>query len=160
MNQGPATKFVVSGFPSSVTAGIAGSVMVTAEDQYGNTATGYTGAVHFTSSDSKAVLPADAGLTDGTGSFAVTFETAGSQSITATDTSDNSVTGSETGITVSPASPTLTSMPPLAAVAGTGFTDSSVLADTSGSNAGGTVTYTLYSGTFPSPGLKLDQAVL
>ena len=35
------------------------NVTVTAQDAYGNTATGYTGTVHFTSSDGQAVLPAD-----------------------------------------------------------------------------------------------------
>jgi len=33
-------------------------VTVTAFDQYGNIATGYTGTVHFGSSDGQAVLPA------------------------------------------------------------------------------------------------------
>ena len=32
---------------------------VTAVDAYGNVATGYTGTVHFTSSDGQAVLPAN-----------------------------------------------------------------------------------------------------
>ncbi len=144
-----ATYFVVSGFPSSVTAGVSGSVTVTAYDAYGDVATGYAGLVHFTSSDGQAVLPADSTLSSGTGTFTVTLVTAGSQSITATDTSDSSITDSQSGITVGLASPTLTSTAPSGAVVGTGFTDSSVLAGTSGSNAGGTVTYTLYSGTSP-----------
>ena len=33
------------------------NVTITAKDAYGNTATSYTGTVHFTSSDSAAVLP-------------------------------------------------------------------------------------------------------
>ncbi|MGD0645193.1 MAG: hypothetical protein ABSA75_09835, partial [Candidatus Bathyarchaeia archaeon] len=76
------------------------SVTVTAKDADGNTATSYTGTVKITSSDSKAVLPANAGLTSGVGSFTVTLETVGSQSITATDTSNSLITGSQTGITV------------------------------------------------------------
>ncbi len=144
-----ASYFVVSGFPSSTTAGVSGSVTVTAYDAYGDVATGYAGLVHFTSSDGQAVLPADSTLSSGTGTFTVTLVTAGSQSITATDTSDSSITDSQSGITVGLASPTLTSTAPSGAVVGTGFTDSSVLAGTSGSNAGGTVTYTLYSGTSP-----------
>ena len=98
-----ATRFVVSGFPSSTTAGIANSATVTAYDAYGNEATGYTGTVAITSSDSQAVLPANAGLTYGVGSFTVTLETAGTQSITATDTMTNSITGSQIGITVTAA---------------------------------------------------------
>ena len=58
------TYFVVSGFPSPTVAGVAHSVTVTAMDAYGNTATGYAGTVKITSSDSQAVLPANAGLTE------------------------------------------------------------------------------------------------
>ena len=50
MSLAAATHFVVS-VPSSATAGSAFTFTVTAEDQYDNTATGYTGTVHFTSSD-------------------------------------------------------------------------------------------------------------
>ena len=89
-----ATYFVVSGFPSSTTAGVSGSVTVTAYDAYGDVATGYAGMVQFASSDGQAVLPADSTLSSGTGTFSVTLVTAGSQSITVTDTSDSSVTGS------------------------------------------------------------------
>jgi protein-tyrosine-phosphatase len=99
-----AASFVVSGFPSPTVAGVAHSVTVTAKDVYGNTATGYTGTVAITSSDSQAVLPASAGLTSGIGSFTVTLKTAGTQSITATDTVTSLVTGSQTGITVNVAS--------------------------------------------------------
>ena len=41
--------------PANVTAGVAFSFTVTAEDKFNKTATGYTGTVGFTSSDS--VLP-------------------------------------------------------------------------------------------------------
>ncbi len=60
-------------------------------------ATGYTGTVSFSSTDAKAVLPANYpfGTTNaGTQNFFVTFETSGTQSITATDTSTASITGS------------------------------------------------------------------
>ena len=66
-------------------------------------ATGYTGTVALSSSDGHAVLPADYTFTAadaGTHSFSVTLETAGTQSITATDTVAPSLTASETGITV------------------------------------------------------------
>ena len=104
MNAAGAASFVVSGFPSPTVAGVAHSVTVTAKDAYGNTATGYAGTVKITSSDSKAVLPANSVLSSGTGSFSVTLVTAGSQSITATDTVTSSITGSQTGITVNAAS--------------------------------------------------------
>ena len=100
VNAAVATHFVVAGFPSPTTAGTAHSVSVTAKDAYGNTATSYAGMVKITSSDGKAVLPANAGLSSGVGSFAVTLETAGTQSITATDTVTSSIYGSQIGITV------------------------------------------------------------
>jgi fibronectin-binding autotransporter adhesin len=81
---GSATLFTVVA-PSTATTGIPVSATITAMDSYGNVATGYTGKVHFTSSDAAAVLPADAGLTNGVGTFNVTLKTAGNQTITATD---------------------------------------------------------------------------
>ncbi len=87
VNPAPATHFVVSA-PSTATAGTAFSFTVTAQDAFNNTATGYSGTVHFTSSDVGVgvVLPADATLTSGTGTFSATLVTAGNQTITATDT--------------------------------------------------------------------------
>jgi hypothetical protein len=98
-----AASFALSGFPAPTTAGVAGTFTVTAHDAFGNVATGYGGTVHFTSSDSQAVLPASAMLSGGTGTFSATLKTAGSQSLTATDTMKASLTGSQTGIAVNPA---------------------------------------------------------
>ena len=52
-----ATSFTVSGFPTTVTAGVASDFTVTAFDPYHNIATGYLGTVHFSSSDPDALLP-------------------------------------------------------------------------------------------------------
>jgi dGTPase len=82
------------------------NVTVTAKDAYGNTATGYTGTVHFTSSDAKAVLPANYTFTSGDAgqhTFSITLKTAGSQSVTASDTVTGSITGTASGIAVNPA---------------------------------------------------------
>ena len=49
----------LSGLGSSANAGAPQSVTVTLTDNLGNVATGYVGTVHFTSSDGRAVLPAD-----------------------------------------------------------------------------------------------------
>ncbi|MGD0451655.1 MAG: Ig-like domain repeat protein, partial [Candidatus Bathyarchaeia archaeon] len=106
VNLAPAVNFVVSGFPSPTIAGAAHSVTVTAKDANGNVATGYIGTVHFTSSDSQAVLPVDYTFVSGDAgskSFSVTLETVGSQSITATDTVTSTITGSQSGITVNAA---------------------------------------------------------
>ena len=78
---------------------------VTAHDAYGNVATGYTGTVSLTSSDPHAVLPPTYTFTSydqGTHTFSVTLQTAGIQSITATETANASITGNESGIAVRP----------------------------------------------------------
>ncbi len=101
---GTATHFAVSGLSSPQTAGVAGTITVKALDAYGNTAPTYDGTVHFTSSDSKAVLPANYTFnsTDkGVHASSVTLKTAGTQSVTATDTVTASIKGSQTGIVVS-----------------------------------------------------------
>jgi hypothetical protein len=99
------SRFVV-GFPTATTAGQAQTFVVTGYDAYGNVATGYTGTVHFTSSDSHAVLPpaytflpADAGQH----TFSATLKKAGTWAIRVRDSGQPSSTGLETGIAVSPA---------------------------------------------------------
>jgi hypothetical protein len=78
--------------PSGSTTGSAFTVTVTALDAYGNIATGYTGTIHFSSSDQLAGLPVDytfSAADAGVHTFMnmVTLSTAGSQTVTATDTS-------------------------------------------------------------------------
>ena len=94
-----ATHFAVAA-PASATAGSAFSSTVTALDQFNNTATGYSGTVHFTSSDGQAVLPANSTLTNGTDTFSDTLKTAGTQTVTATDTITASITGTSASINV------------------------------------------------------------
>ncbi len=102
INSLTATQFVVS-VPSTATAGTAiTTIKVTAEKANGTTATNYNGTVHFTSSDGKAILPVNSTLVNGVGTFTVTFETAGSMSLVATDTVNPSVAGSNS-LTVNPA---------------------------------------------------------
>src|SRR5207245_206227 len=58
------------------------------------------------SSDTQAVLPANytfVAADAGQHTFSATLKTAGSQSLTATDTATNTITGSQAGITVNPA---------------------------------------------------------
>jgi hypothetical protein len=71
-----ATHFAVS-TPGSTTAGTVFLFNVTALDAYGNTATGYGGTVHFTSSDGNALLPPGSTLTNGSGVELATLRTAG-----------------------------------------------------------------------------------
>ena len=51
VNPAAATTLSVAGFTTPTAAGVAHNVTVTAIDAFGNTATGYRGTVHFTSSD-------------------------------------------------------------------------------------------------------------
>ena len=102
----PAGSLAISSFPSPTTAGVAGNFTVTAYNSNGTIDTGYTGTVHFTSSDPQAVLPADYTFTAadaGVDTFSATLKTAGTQSITVTETAMSTITGKDTGITVNPA---------------------------------------------------------
>jgi len=97
---GPAADLAVSGLPSPGETGVPVPVTVTAEDAFGNVTTGYQGTVHFTSSDPAAALPGDYTFTTadaGTHTFAggVTFVHQGAQSVTATDTANSAMTGSD-----------------------------------------------------------------
>src|SRR5207247_1078330 len=116
-----ATHFTLTA-PSSAAAGSAFSFTVTGLDQFNNTATGYTGTVHFTSTDGLASLPGDTTLTNGVGSFSVTLRTAGNQTITATDTATSSTTGTIAASAATAAAAThFTLTAPSSAVAGTAF---------------------------------------
>jgi hypothetical protein len=100
-----AQTLTLSGFPTPTVAGVAHPFTVTLKDAFGNIATGYTGTVHFTSSDRQAVLPGDCTFTAadaGIHTFSATLETVGGQSLTATDTSSSTLTGSQKGISVTP----------------------------------------------------------
>jgi probable HAF family extracellular repeat protein len=79
--------------PASADTGTPTTVTVVALDANNNEATAYAGTVQITSSDSYAVLPANAKLTGGVGTFPVTFTSGGSQTVTATDTVTSSITG-------------------------------------------------------------------
>ena len=100
-----ATSFQVN-LPEQATTGQAFTFTVTARN--GTTADpSYVGIVHFTSSDPGATLPADYTFTPadaGTHTFTATFATSGqgaslkNQTITATDTTTASITGSDFSI--------------------------------------------------------------
>jgi hypothetical protein len=98
----------VSNFPTTTTAGSPQTITVTALASSGSVDADYTGTIHFTSTDPKAVLPANYTFQPGdqgmhTFALGAVLDTAGAQSITATDTATTSITGAETGITVQPA---------------------------------------------------------
>jgi len=137
--------FTVTGFPSPTTAGVAGSFTVTAENANGTTNTGYAGTVQFTSSDPRAVLPANYTFTaadQGVHTFSATLKTAGSQSLTATDTATASVFGTLSDIAVTPAAAThFVITGPTSVTAGTAFSITGTALDAYGNIATG------YAGT-------------
>jgi hypothetical protein len=102
------THFNVALFPNPETAGVTGAFRIIARDAYNNTVTSYRGTVHFTTSDPNTGdrLPANYTFTpsdQGVHTFHATLFTAGTQSLTATDTVSSSITGSQTGIVITPA---------------------------------------------------------
>jgi len=103
---GIASQLVLNGFAGLTTAGIVGTLTVTAEDAFGNLAKSYTGTVHFTSSDAQAGLPSDytfVSTDNGVHVFSITLKTAGTQSITASDKATATINGTQSGITVAAA---------------------------------------------------------
>ncbi len=103
-----ATHFTVVA-STSATAGTAFTVTVTALNASGGTATGYTGTVHFATSDSGGAVSLPANYTFVSGDSGVhTFTsgvkqvTVGGQSVTVTDTGDSGITGTA-AVTVNPA---------------------------------------------------------
>jgi hypothetical protein len=89
----PATAFRVSA-PSTVAAGQPFDLAVTAIDPWGNTASTYSGTVHFSSTDLEAQLPDDYtfGTADGGAhTFEATLQTPGLQAILIQDTGNASL---------------------------------------------------------------------
>src|SRR2546428_14189740 len=98
----PAAAFVVTGIASPQSAGTMSSVTVEVRTSAGVRATGYTGTLHFTSTDGQAVLPANYTFTTCTGATpgwtrgsarrvstftnGVALTTTTTQSVTPTDT--------------------------------------------------------------------------
>ncbi|CAN5178002.1 hypothetical protein BH09PAT3_BH09PAT3_1310 [soil metagenome] len=97
-------KFQVTGVSDPIAAGIPSSVTVRAVDYRGQPETSYTGTVHFTSTDTAATLPANFVMTSamkGVRTFVngVMLTTPGEHCVTASDTTESSVTGTQCDIT-------------------------------------------------------------
>jgi hypothetical protein len=96
VNPAAATSLAVFGYPSPTRRGVPHDFTVEALDPYGNIATGYSGTVTFSSDEGHADLPADYTFTAadaGVHVFSATFNRFGTFSLTATDTSDPTITG-------------------------------------------------------------------
>jgi hypothetical protein len=97
----PASKIAVSPAIATADTGTAFNFTVFALDAFNNQAASYSGTVHFSSTDSSAILPANSTLSNGAGTFSATLKTSGNQTITATDTVTASLTGTSFAISAS-----------------------------------------------------------
>ena len=110
MAPGTINSFAFSNVPASATAGSPLSFSVTARDSNNAAIPGYTGTVHFSSSDTGSpVLPADYTFStsdNGARQFSATLETAGSQTITVNQVAGSSPVATSPAISVAAASGT------------------------------------------------------
>jgi hypothetical protein len=88
---------------ASIQTGTAVSVQVKALDAQGHPVSTYTGTAAVTCSDTTVTLPASITFTNGVATFQVTFTTAGTDTLTVTDSSNTSITGKTTVKVVTPA---------------------------------------------------------
>ncbi len=99
-----ASSFTLTGLPANLIAGTPGTLTVTAHDPFNNVATGYTGTVHFSSTDPNAALPDDYTFTandHGVHTFAgLVLQTAGIRYVIAADTADPRIDGVSPGVRV------------------------------------------------------------
>ena len=89
-----ATKFVMS-LPERTQTGVAVNVMLSARNSQNRPVINYSGTVTLTSSDPLIVLPATVTFVNGYAQFKVTFNTLGTQTLTATDNSATPLTTSK-----------------------------------------------------------------
>jgi len=105
--QNSSAQMNVSGYPSPTFTGFAHTFTVSVTDAFSNPITTYTGTVTLSSSDVAAVLtPSPYTFVSGdmgAHTFTGTFNTAGTQSITAADSQNELLMGQQTGIVVNSA---------------------------------------------------------
>ena len=122
---GASTRGLTAALPALAARGAPLTLRVKAVDAAGATSTGFLGAVHFTSTDAAAALPNDTTFTAadaGAHDFAVTFNTNGAQTVTATS---GALTITSNPCAVSATGPVLARLTfagvPAAAATGAGF---------------------------------------
>ncbi len=158
-----ASNFTLTGLPADLVAGTPGTLTVTARDAFNNVATGYTGMVHFSSTDPNAALPDDYTFTAndrGVHTFAgLILQTAGIRYVIAADTGDPRIDGVSPGVRVVAAAADHFAITTSAAdpdVAGTPFDVTVTAQDAYGNTATdytGTVTFSSgdpYGATLPA----------
>ena len=174
-----ASKLLVSAAPTSLTAGSTTSVSVTAEDQFNNVVTGFSDSVALSDSLGGASFSA-VSFISGKATLPATLDTAGTQTITATD-STATLSATSGAITVTPGAVTqllITTQPPATVTADTGFgltvtakdaynniatgfngsETVALVANPGGSTLGGTLIVNAASGVASFSGLTLNKA--
>jgi hypothetical protein len=107
-NPGVVSGFRVGGFPVFTGAGTTGTLTVTAVDAFGYVVPGYTGTVHFSSTDSSAQLHGDYTFTptdQGTQSFPATFNTPGTYTLRVEQADNPTLFGTQTNIVIHDSTP-------------------------------------------------------
>ncbi|MFL5343349.1 MAG: S8 family serine peptidase [Hyalangium sp.] len=178
---GPAVAYRITGLPSAAQVNKPATFTVTAVDAVGVTATGYTGSASFTSTDAAAVLPPNAAFTAGVASnVSITFNTAGPQSVIATDTANAAITGSASTDVTDAVGLVFTVQPPATALAGASLTPAvkvglvdasgnpvtkgsynitlSLAPNANGATAGGTTTVAAVNGVATFSGVFVGKA--
>ena len=156
-----ASACTVGGLPASVAAGAQSGLQISVVDAFGNVAAGYTGTIALTSSDAAAQLGAQGTYVAsdaGNRAFSVQLRTAGTQTVTATDTVNGAIT-CQASVSVVPGSTLLAVTFPtlgtgLDAWAGTPVTARVTAQDAQGnkvSDYAGTVAFTSSDGAAALP---------
>jgi hypothetical protein len=153
---GPAAKFA-SITLAAVTAGTPQDITLNVLDAFNNIATGYRGTVHLASTDAK-VLPANYAFTAsdaGTHTFGVTLKTAGTQTVTLSETAPATLAAVSTpAVSVSPASASSLRLAGLGdAVAGTSQSANVTVLDQYGNVAKGYTGTVAFTSTDPAAAL-------
>lgn len=128
--------------PANAKVGEPVSFTVTALTSAGQVASEFSGSVHFTSSDGSAVLPGDATLTNGTGTFSATLNSAGNRTITATS---GAATGTSGSIAVAKATPTISTTPSTSVAVGGSVSDEATVSGRVNPQEGATITFDLFA---------------
>lgn len=89
-----ASTLVLAGAAGAI--GVSRPVTIVARDQFGNFASSYAGTLELVSSDPAALFPPVVTVAGGTATVNVKFLTVGNQTLTATDTTNPSITGTLT----------------------------------------------------------------
>jgi hypothetical protein len=101
---GGAARLGVADLPPSFDVDELTTIDLVAYDAHGNVATGYTGTVHFTSTDRSAVLPHDVTFAAGLAAdLGILFRTRGTQEFTLTDVVNAAIGGRVTAAVIGPA---------------------------------------------------------